>query len=380
MAEHPIGEWSIDCSFPGGNVRVDGATGSHVWLSPDQRDSQGRWFYWCFRVRAASGSQMAVTLPAAELIGARGPAFSLDGGCTWAWMGRGCVDGATFHFAIPTWSTEARFAATIPYTQANLAQFTGASSGRDLWQRTVLCRTRRGRVVEALRMSSMGEGAPLALLVTARHHACETLASYALEGLLSGILAEDEIGGWLRKNLDILVIPFVDKDGVEQGDQGKNRMPHDHNRDYFDGLYPEVRAIRSLVPRWSAGRPLVALDLHCPWLGGERNERVYFVGGPDPGQWREVKALSTCLEAGQAPVGGLRFATADNMAFGEDWNNGFDLEMKSFSGWASRLPGIRLSSVVEIPYASANGQEVNPHSARVFGHDLAGALAAYLSG
>ena len=43
------------------------------------------------------------------------------------------------------------------------------------------------------------------------------------------------------------LVPFVDKDGVEEGDQGKNRAPRDHNRDYAGAsMYPETGALREL--------------------------------------------------------------------------------------------------------------------------------------
>ena len=41
-----------------------------------------------------------------------------------------------------------------------------------------------------------------------------------------------------------IVVPFVDYDGVIDGEQGKFRFPHDHNRDYMDNpIYPETRAV-----------------------------------------------------------------------------------------------------------------------------------------
>ena len=70
------------------------------------------------------------------------------------------------------------------------------------------------------------------LVLTARHHACESMASHVLEGILSGVLADDDCGRRWREGWQVVAAPFMDKDGVEDGDQGKNRRPHDHNRDY----------------------------------------------------------------------------------------------------------------------------------------------------
>ncbi len=81
------------------------------------------------------------------------------------------------------------------------------------------------------------------------------MASWSLEGLMDEVLADTTDGRWLREHVEFLVVPFMDKDGVEDGDQGKNRRPHDHNRDYLgESIYPEVAAWRAFVPGWSEGR------------------------------------------------------------------------------------------------------------------------------
>ena len=96
----------------------------------------------------------------------------------------------------------------------------------------VLCTTAKGREAERLRFGRL-DGAPAQrVLLTARHHACESLASYALEGLIAEALGPSDEARRMRESVEFAAIPFVDKDGVEDGDQGKNRKPRDHNRDY----------------------------------------------------------------------------------------------------------------------------------------------------
>ena len=141
---------------------------------------------------------------------------------------------------------------------------------------------------------------PYRLAFTCRHHACECLASYELEGIIEAMLAQDETGRWYREHVSAVFVPFVDKDGVEDGDQGKNRRPHDHNRDYAgDSIYPTVAAIKTLLPEWSGGRLDLALDLHCP---SRMDSRISFVGGPDPTIWERVQQLSKTLEETRSGV------------------------------------------------------------------------------
>jgi hypothetical protein len=170
----------------------------------------------------------------------------------------------------------------------------------------------------------------------------------------------------------------MDKDGVEDGDQGKNRRPRDHNRDYAgESIYPEVRALRDLAPRWSDGKLNVALDLHCPYLKGREHEVIHFVGTPDARIWQNVQRLSAALE--QHQQGTLRFNPADNLPYGKLWNVAANVGAnKSFAMWAGALPDIEVASTLEIPYANASGREVNAATARALGRDLAKALTEYL--
>ncbi len=77
------------------------------------------------------------------------------------------------------------------------------------------------------------------------------MATYALEGFLSAVLADDACGRQWQENWEVLAVPFLDKDGVENGDSGKNRAPHDHNRDYNEQpLYPEIAALMKQGAKW----------------------------------------------------------------------------------------------------------------------------------
>lgn len=174
------------------------------------------------------------------------------------------------------------------------------------------------------------------------------------------------------------MIPFVDRDGVEDGDQGKNRQPRDHNRDYdSNSLYPETRAIQNFVPEWSKGKLRFTLDLHCPAIRGEHNEVIYIVGSQNSETWEQQKRFGEILERVQK--GPLVYRAADNLPFGEKWNKGDNFTKgPSAARWASTLPGVKLATTIEFPYANAAGSEVNAETARAFGHDLARAIRNYL--
>jgi hypothetical protein len=230
-----------------------------------------------------------------------------------------------------------------------------------------LTTSHKGRRVERLHIGP--EQPKHRILITARHHACEMMTSYVVEGII------DE---WNPPDTELAIIPFVDKDGVEDGDQGKNRKPRDHNRDYDgDSVHVETKAIREWAPKWADGKLLLALDLHCPSIRGPRNEVIYQVGHRDPGIWAEQQRFASFLR--DAIKGELPYDPKNDLAFGKEWNAASNFTKGlSFAGWAATIPGVKLAWTIEFPYANASGKEVNADTARAFGRDLARALHAYI--
>jgi len=173
------------------------------------------------------------------------------------------------------------------------------------------------------------------------------MVNYVVEGMIAFMLSDPAPEAqWLRSSVEFLIVPFVDKDGVEDGDQGKNRRPRDHGRDYLDeSIHPSTRALREMLPAWSDGRLAVALDLHCPHISGKHNEVIYLVGSPDERIAREQQAFSRLLELRRQ--GGLPFFAKDFLPFGVDWNNERNYQGgEGFARWASELPGIRLATSI----------------------------------
>lgn len=366
----------IDPDFPGGNLIVERIDGDTVHIRPDVRETKGRWFYWCFRVRDAGSRTLTFKFTVGSPIGMRGPALSKDGGLTWTWLGLERVKGSSFSHTFSADTPEVLLSVGMTYTEQNLRAFIARVGPRPDFVVDSLGRSDRGRNVELLRVGKV-TGAPAhRVVLTARHHACEMMASYLLEGIVEGILAEDDTGRWLRENVAFLIAPMMDKDGVEEGLQGKNRLPHDPCRDYVgEPRYATVAAMKKLLPAWADGRLRIALDLHCPALRNAGSENIHFVGGPVPEIWQRVGRFSQMLERTQK--GPLVFRSRDNLPHGSAWNK--LAEPSSFNLWAAGLPGINFSTTLEFPYAAVRGSEVNAATARLFGRDLASAIRRYLT-
>ena len=79
--------------------------------------------------------------------------------------------------------------------------------------------------------------------------------------------------------------------------------------------------------------------------------------------------------------GPLPFSAGDFLPFGKSWNTSKNYTGgKGFSRWIAELPEIVLGTAIEVPYANADGAEVNQESARAFGIDLGRGLTEYLCG
>ena len=369
----------ITSNFPGGNIAVDEIQGDTVQLHADLRDTESDWFYWYFSVQNAQNRKIRFVFSGCRAMASFGPAISRDGGVTWTWLGSDSVEGNSFQYTFGPNETEVRFASAIPYTESNWIGFLSSLNElRSLVEIRNIGVTRQGRPIETVHLGCTRQLPVHRVVVTARHHSCETMGSYTLEGLISFLLSQEPEALQLRERVEFSLVPFIDKDGVETGDQGKNRRPHDHNRDYQGrSLYPEITAFREHVLTWSEGHLTVALDLHCPWIADGMNEKIYMIGSRHPHIWDEQERFGKILErVKQDP---LPYQVSNNLPFGHGWNiarnyaNG-----RTFTDWVTDLAGVYLATTVEVPYANASGKQVDVGNARAFGRDLGLTLAEYL--
>ena len=361
-------DFSIRCDHPGGNISVLGIDekAGVVRLAPDMRDSSDRWFQWDFTVSGAAGRTLRFQFPNGwTCLSTLGPAISRDGGRTWAWLhpdGSRHEPGNAFDYAFRPGENETRFAKSFPYVQRDWDAFTARwRDGGDV-RFGVLCPSQSGRRdTELLRVPCRGEASWLFVAV-ARQHACETTGDSVLEGVVEELLSGSPEGEWIRDSAECVFVPFMDKDGVEDGDQGKNRIPHDHNRDYLAGLYTSVRALKALVEAESRGRRLVFLDLHSPYIRSvsksQEHDHAYSFGCPDPEQdahWNEFRRNWAEAQRGGALVYDGAFDVPAGV--GHDRNLAKDRErgLVGARAWAQSLPGCFLATTCEFGYSLCGG-------------------------
>ena len=370
----------ISADFPGGNVVVLGADGATVRLAPDLRETQRFWFFWRFRATFPTAGTWRFEFPDGNCVGTRGPAFRREGDRVWLWLSGDALHESDRVFEWTSAGPDTvEFCQCIPYQGADFDAFAASFAGDPRATVSELCRSRAGRSVPLLRLR---EGEPAqAVLFTCRHHAQESMASFALEGLLRALASDEPWAAAFRRSFDVLAVPLVDRDGVEDGTQGKFRLPHDHNRDYGAAgghLYPECAALERLLDE---RRPVAVLDLHCPYIrGGETNEHAYLVG-IQAERLRPAQAAFGALLERRCPPEAPYFA-ADTLPFGALWNQPTDFSGgcgMGFSRWAATKPWPRLASGLEIPFANFREKTQTPDTVRAFGRGIAAALAEFLA-
>lgn len=367
----------VDKNLPGGNIVFCGMTNGTVYLANELRDTAGWWFYWSFRVTGAAGRTLNFIFTNGAPIAARGPCVSLDQGRTWNYAASK-FDGKSFTYVFPAGADDVWFGMTMNYTAADWDRFVAghaAAVRSGFLAPGILCRSRHGRNVPMARVGCLKTAPRYRVAFSCRHHANEVMASYVLEGILDQVLADDATGTWLRANVEFDVAPVIDMDGVEEGDQGKNRRPHDHNRDYDEFLYPETKAWAAWL---GAAKPDVYFDLHCPWVRDGVNETTYMVGAEAPALAAAQKRFGGILD--RINRGGMDYHSAQTVWYGTSWNTAANYTKGSSSlRWAwKNLPGLRICSSFEFPFAVSGTATVTRESCREFGGDIARALREFL--
>ncbi len=366
----------ITSDFPGGNIVINNISTDSVWLAPDLSFTQGEWFYWYFKISGISGKTITFNFDQKNVFTKYGPAYSINNDFSWKWYGENRITNNSFLFSFTEQDTIAFFSMAFPYTEKNLKEFLGNLKNKELLKIDTLCYSPEHRVIEKIIIPSLSEESRNKVLITARHHACEMMASFVLEGIIKSLLNDETLQS-LREDTEFLIIPFMDKDGVENGEQGKNRIPRDHNRDYGENpVHHSTNALKKLVHEWSDGKLKLALDIHCPWIHGKNNEDIYIVGSSDKNIEQNQMLFSQLLEKNSS--GEIKSFHKNFLPYGESWNTGANYSQgTSFSKWAGGIGGIHLSTTIEYPYANISGIMVSKDNSRVFGEAISFSFQEY---
>jgi hypothetical protein len=103
-----------------------------------------------------------------------------------------------------------------------------------------------------------------------RVHPSETPGSYLLDGLVDYLTSDTAEGEALRRQIDAYIVPFSNPDGVANGMSRSNALGVNEEINYGrpeDSTVVEVRAIKQMFEKLTAGRPLdFMLNCHSQLL------------------------------------------------------------------------------------------------------------------
>lgn len=228
---------------------------------------------------------------------------------------------------------------------------------------TKLCDGYKGSQIPLV---EFGEG-DKSLVLTARHHACESTGSYVLEGVLDELL-QNPLEGY-----KVFCVPFVDYEGVIRGDQGKRRAPHDHNGDYsYDepSIYPETTAIRKYV---DDNKCCLAFDFHSPWHKWDSNDHAFLVQNC----FEKIDKLNRFGEILESCIteNSLKYFHKNDYPFMHGWNMG---RGKGFSRYMIARDEIDLACTLETTYFGLADNVVSQDKMVELGHCFARAIKKYI--
>ncbi len=317
---------TVHQNFIGGNIKVVRQDGDTVYVENELRDTEGDWFYWAFCVEGAQGKTLTFRFQL-DRLGYFGPAVSHDLK-TWKWLGN-CGKNE-FAYTFGENEDKVYFAHDMLYHPDRFHAF---AKKRGL-QTETFCQSRSGAPVPCVRI---GNGSR-SIVLTARHHACEATGNYVLEGVL------DE---WLKNPIPdstLLVVPFVDYDGVVNGDQGKSRFPHDHNRDYeknLPSIYPTTAKLKEYVEEKGC---LYAFDFHSPWHCSGQNDVEFIVQN----SFEKLDRLNAFGELFEEEIteASFPYEHKNDMPFMTGWN----LKSANFGSYMTDRADNELAFSLETPY------------------------------
>ena len=341
----------INTEFEGGNIEVLSINSDTVRIAVQLRDTVEDWFYWAFRVCGAQGRTVTFDFTDKAYVGYYGAAVS-RGNADWHWSNTANEAFTQFKYAFGADEDVVYFCHDMRY---GTRRFFSLADRLGLPVRT-LAVSKKGRDIPYVRF---GEGNET-IMLTARHHACESTGNYVMEGVLE-ILKRN-----ILPDISVLAVPFVDLDGVVDGDQGKLRSPHDHNRDYAgESIYSSAAAIRKLADTENI---IYAFDFHSPWHFGGRNDLCFAVRNREEETDKATIQFNSFFEEEtQCNSNAFQYRLGNDLPINCEWNTPSELYTSCVSSFGKR-PNNRLAFSLETPYFGKPDNMVSQDRLVALGH------------
>lgn len=353
-----------------------------IHLRADTGASTGFWFD--FEVEGAQGQELvfrvddALSLYGADAWEGRQPVTSADGGATWTRITRAGREGGRFTFHHRFTAARERIAVALPYGFSRWLERVEALRGHPSVRSVeVVGESLEGRPVHLLEIGDPAAGTPPSQVwALARQHPGEPEGSHMLEGFLDWVLSDDPDAMRLRSRARILVVPFMNPDGVVRGNQRVNLAGLDLNRQWAAPdarTSPTVLAARSRMLREREGGAeiRIVLDFH-----GAPPTRANFFYRNDaaslPAPLHDEMSAFLSAVAGSEPGFVLEPPTAERPVGAGERARGFAWVDLSAHGLTVE------ASAMDVTYGPWAGSQMTEDRYRALGASVARAVATVL--
>ena len=394
--------FAITDDYAGGNIVVVSKRNNMVSLDNniDPEEGSEPYFYWNFQ--ATSDADRTVTFSFDQdknykttLIGNNKVVCSKDNGKTWEYIP--AINNKSFSYTFAANET-VRFCNVLPYVLSDYNDFVEENKDKanmefttlrekaaalGITSETVTFKSEEGRDMPLVVIGN--QDAEKCLMFTSRHHACETIGSYVLEGILQYMM--DDAGEEFLNEYCVYAVPMVDIDGVENGEQGKGRRGGnddlDHNRDYGKGVYPEVTAITTFFTEIFKTKDLqVFIDSHAPGSVTTSLGNHLSYGKTDSANPNGTQALEAAMEPEV-----LRFAALLDGIENADTSSD-KLTYNTSNAWRAygklgqsrvwfQMQGAQLATTIETSF-TATPSDHHPDNTNRWGKQIGQAVKSYI--
>lgn len=179
------------------------------------------------------------------------------------------------------------FAHSYPYTYSDLQEYLtylgSDSQRRKVCKQRVLCQTLAGNHVYVLTITAPTKcpkqaKSKKAIVITARIHPGETIASWLMKGMLDYLTSDEPDAKILRETFIFKVVPMLNPDGVIVGNYRCSLSGRDLNRNYKTVLkdsFPPVWSTRYLIKRLQEEREVL---MYCDFHGHSKKKNIFIYG------------------------------------------------------------------------------------------------------
>lgn len=106
------------------------------------------------------------------------------------------------------------------------------------------------------------------VIVISRQHPPEVTGYMAMQEFVESLTSSSELANKFRKNYELIIVPMVNPDGVDEGNWRHNAAGVDLNRDWEFFVQPETRAVRDFILKKVSdqeAKVYFAFDFHSTW-------------------------------------------------------------------------------------------------------------------